>query len=198
MIRIRIALATVALGAAMTLPLAADAEIFRYDDENGNRHLVNSINDVPEEYRKQALSDFEGRKGGGEANLVEGMDTEIPAAASNVAPAASSDPSHIGGYDRYWWQAQMEKKQERVDDLQGQLDKKNAGRQKTSDSITGNSGPAREKDDTATGRQWGGAGLRDNNMTVDKIEGLLAEAHTDLDKFKKRARQEGVPPGWLR
>ncbi len=202
MTRIGMALVTVALGAVMLgMPMIASAELYRYDDENGKRHVANDINDVPVQFREAALADLKARGNGDTLTITDGDDSKLPSKATPSAPAATTlteDPARIGGYDRYWWKEQMEKKQGRVDEVQQALDIKKSGRQKVSDDISGKAGPGGPKVDDSDSRGFGRAGLRDEDMTVDKLEVLLAEAEGDLDEFKQRARQENVPPGWLR
>jgi hypothetical protein len=199
MTRIGKALGTVALGAVMLgMPMLATAELYRYDDENGKRHVANDLNDVPVQFREAAIADLKARGNGDTLNIIEGDDSKAPSKATPSAPSSLSDPALIGGYDRYWWKSQMQEKQGRVDELQKQLEIKKDGRQEFSDEITGNAGPDAPKVDDSDGRSFGRAGLRDDDMTVGKLEELLAEAEKDLDEFKERARQTSVPPGWLR
>ncbi len=88
MIRIGLALIT----AMLAMPLIAEAELYRYDDENGSRHVANSLNDVPEQYREAAIADLKARSGeGGNMNIVGGLDKMPPAPPTEV-PSESTAP----------------------------------------------------------------------------------------------------------
>jgi len=67
---------------------AAGAEIYRYQDANGNVHAVSSLDKVPAEYREAAYTDAKARRGGS-VNVVD-----VPPRAPKETPAdsAPSDP----------------------------------------------------------------------------------------------------------
>jgi hypothetical protein len=180
----------------MGMPLVAAAELYRYDDENGKRHIANNLNDVPPQFREAAIADLKARGDGETLSILEGTDAKVPTPPATAPNATNgSETGLIGGHDQDWWQAQMLERQAQVDDLQGQVDALKEGPTKFSAEIAGKprpeGGPEREmaQDDKFATQ---------DGPSLGKLESQLAEAESALEQFKEQARQMSVPPGWLR
>ncbi len=213
MIRIKTTLVTGALGAAiLMMPLIASAEIYRYDDKDGHRHVVGSLGQVPAEFREAAIADAQARSGG-TVNVIEGMDSSgsAPPAAvvaeptrSSPAAASATEPTSLGGHDRYWWQSQMQEKQQWIEDLRGQIEFAKEEEENFSDQIYRKPGAGGRDTSRFGGRNVGRTAMlsaaddNEEEPSVEQLEGELAEAESDLEQLEDRARRAGVPPGWLR
>jgi len=213
MIRIKTTFVTGALGAAiLMMPLIASAEIYRYDDKDGHRHAVGSLGQVPPEFREAAIADAQTRSGG-TVNVIEVMDSSgsAPPAAvvaeptrSSPAAASATEPTSLGGHDRYWWQSQMQEKQQWIEDLRGQIEFAKEEEENFSDQIYRKPGAGGRDTSRFGGRNVGRAALlsaaddHEEEPSVEQLEGELAEAESDLEQLEDRARRAGVPPGWLR
>jgi hypothetical protein len=95
---IRLALAIAALSICITgFSSVASAELYRYDDENGERHIANSLNDVPEQFRDAAIADVKARTDqGGNVNMVDGLDDEKPAPIAPTPVETEAAPAQPG------------------------------------------------------------------------------------------------------
>jgi hypothetical protein len=207
--RIGKALFTAALGATLVaIPFVADAELYRYDDENGQRHVVDDINLIPAQFRDAALTDAEARKNK-DVNIIDGIDTTLPPGSTAGAAGATSTSSHggsnlIDGHDQAWWQATVQNRQGRIDELQNQIDEANKKEYEFSRLPENSKGGEGRERGSSLGKKSilsdeSGKEINDDSLTSSEWrQKQLDEAEAEMEEFKESARRKGVPPGWLR
>lgn len=203
---IRRALVSGALGVAMmTAPLVASADIYRYEDENGHRHAVGSLSQVPPKFRDAAISDLRERKSHGSVSRVtnDGSAPAAPRATSTAASAGTAaETDRIGGHDRYWWQSQMHSSQQRIAELKREIEIAKAEENDYTDKVLRKPGKGGAGHPARPGNRRRAAvlssGSYEDEPSVEELEAQLVTHERDLDQFETHARQSSVPPGWLR
>lgn len=220
-----IALAACSILAALVMSSTAAAEIYRWDDEKGVRHLVNDINDVPARYREVALSDDAARRAtNNQVNIMDSprrADTAgaaegaasrgVPAAASAAPrPATNSMP---GGQSEMWWRQTALQLQRNVTSARNALSA--AQDRDDDDSVTISGRGRRDRGSARSGGgraraggrhprgRIGGSGSSDYTeysyeRDLDELEVAVADAERAYQDFHNQARRAEVPPGWLR
>jgi len=211
-------LAALALSAAVLMSSAATADIYRWDDESGNRHLVNDINEVPAEYREAAIADYEKRtaKHGAGVNVIgdPGHSSAKSAPPRSAAPpaaqgAAQAAPNPMpGGQPEMWWRQNAMKLDRNLRAAESALEKARAS--EDDDSVT--IGRGRRGARAGTGGRGHGrhraprvAGDGSNDYTeysaesdINAFEVSVEDAERAKEDFHNQARRAGVPQGWLR
>lgn len=198
-------LAIGALAAGLAIGSTAQAEIYRYTDEQGKVHAVGSLDMVPEAYRQAAIDDADARKGGGSVNVIEEPSTvspQTPAAPRGAAaPGTMDEPSTIGGHDQQWWRSQARERREKLEELKQQHEASVAEDEDWSSRIygTGGSGKGPRRHHRNRGKAAVlSAASDDDEPSTEELEQEVARAEADLEQFHDDARRAGVPPGWLR
>jgi len=213
-----VAFAACSFFAVLVMSSSAAAEIYRWDDEDGNRHLTNDLNEVPAQYRDQALADDAGRKATN--SRINIIDAE-PAAgnsggAEGIAPRGAPAPAAAavqqqnanpmpGGQSEMWWRQTALQLQRNVAAAQNALD--NAQDRRGDDdsvSINRRRGSGRGRGPGRRGRV-GGGGSDSSDYTeysyerdLDELEVAVADAERAYQDFHDQARRAEVPKGWLR
>jgi hypothetical protein len=210
-------LAALSLFTVLTLSSSAAADIYRWDDEKGSRHLVNDINDVPPEYREAAFADqAERRATNGRVNIVDDSDAakaspgpsraEVPAAAQAPSqPAANPMP---GGQSEMWWRQTALQLERNVSSAKSALSKGQTSHDED-DSVTvggrGRRGPGTGPSPGGRRHPRGRAGSGSDDYTdysretdLDSLEVAVEDAERAYADFHDEARRADVPAGWLR
>ena len=181
-----------AIAAALLLAAAAPAaaQIYHWTDADGHEHFSSDPAGMPRGAQKSA------RPGPGTLNSAP-----APKATAPAAPAASTDRGAgaapagdlAGGHDEAWWRAERARQIQEIDALGAKVAGCKSGE------------PPR---DEAAGLPDEAAGLRTERHGA-KLRAAAAEECTaataeleskrrGLESFDESARQQGVPPGWLR
>jgi hypothetical protein len=196
--------ALAALGLAASV---ASAEIYRWTDESGNRHLTNELSEVPPQFRDAAIADL--NREGGSLNVIgDGGSTSTAAAQPQAAaPAAGAEQeSAPGGHDESWWRSQAMELERNAEAAQEQYE---AAAEQAEDEVTvgripgsGVRGPDNSRRRVHRNRAPRVAALSDDDgyeePSVDALEQRMNQSQRELEDFHDQARRAGVPPGWLR
>jgi hypothetical protein len=179
---------------ALLLGLAAPAaaEIYRWTDEQGNEHFSSNAHDVPPEHRTQARE--AGSAAGGHVNRFESSGAPPPARSLSttprtVRPAKLPPPGSARGTTegtgRTNWQSQAQDLELAIQRAEERLDECEKRRMPDLDNL-------RVGRNVHRNRSLGGLG--DCDPERQRVE----EAEQRLADFEDRAREAGVPPGWIR
>jgi hypothetical protein len=199
----------------------ATAEIYRWDDENGDRHLVGDINEVPEHFREAALADNAQRNSKNhQINIIDakkapsdtGQRQRGPAAASASPPQQAANPMP-GGQPEMWWRQTALQLERNISAAKSALSRAQAA-QEDDDNVTISGRGARARSGNTAGRGSRGRAPRgragSNNSSssdyteyseqqdVDQLEVAVEDAEREYDDFHDQARRAEVPNGWLR
>ncbi len=214
--RSNVVLAVILLLTVFFLSVGASANIYRWDDENGHRHLVNDIYDVPAQFREAALADYAERTATNDrVNFVDAPDhgatgaspnrTGMPAAAQNsFRPTANPMP---GGQSEMWWRQNAMQLERNIRSAKSALAKAQS-RHDDDDGITvvgrGRRGGAADRGGRRhPGRRIGGNSSSDyteysQETDLDQLEVEVEDAERSYQDFRDQARRAEVPMGWLR
>jgi hypothetical protein len=217
-----VALAACSFVAVLVMSSPAAAEIFRWDDEDGNRHLTNDINQVPAQYRDQALADDAGRKAtNARINMIDappsagdsgGADGTAPRgvpAAASTSPQQNANPMP-GGQSEMWWRQTSLQLQRNVAAAKNALAAAE-DRGDDSNSVTvgrrrGSAGRGGSPSRAGGRRHRGRTGGSDSGdyteysyeRDLDELEVAVGDAERAYRDFHDQARRAEVPHGWLR
>ena len=172
--------------------VAAGAKLYSWRDKSGSLHYTDNIEQVPEPFRSQFLHAEERTAGsrGGE---------KPPAAAPRSKPGAPrTAPPRMGPgsgprlhdrdeIDKLRWQAEVRKLRDGLAKAEQQL--------------------ARLEQDRANSmRRWRETRVVARRQEAEELGKKIAELQEEAERLRhelevelpRRAKREGVPPGWLR
>lgn len=207
--RSNVILAVISLLTVFFLSAGASANIYRWDDENGNRHLVNDINEVPAQYREAALADYAERTATNDrVNYVDTPDhdpTGMPAAAQ-TSPQPSANPMP-GGQSEMWWRQNAMQLERNLNAAKSALAKAQTSHEED-DGVTvvgrgRRGGAAGHGGGRHPRRRIGGDSSSDYTeysyeTDLDQLEVEVEDAERAYQDFHDQARRASVPMGWLR
>ena len=96
-------------------------------------------------------------------------------------PPAETEPSRISGLSESQWRAQAIRLEEKVESLEERIEDARWA-------------PAPAHYSSFSRARWDAR----QEQKIERMERELEKAEEDLDELEDRARQAGVPPGWLR
>ena len=189
------------LAASLAAP-PSGAEIYRWTDAAGEEHFTTRLDDVPSVHRDAARR----RAAGSTLNSYESERGEAPPAEASVpgaeapagrgrrrppgGPPAAPAPAEetYGGRSEAWWRGEYTRQVQEIERYEA-----------TAELCEGEEAPVRG--DPLTGRRMkeqhyerAAAGFARCEEARYVLDGLRRA----LDRFVENARQQGVPPGWVR
>jgi hypothetical protein len=196
-----------ALIGAASVP--AGAEIYHWTDAAGHEHFTSDPAQAPLGALHPARGAREGTLNGGSAGALPRSATPPPASAGPAGSAAGSAgaaagtgaaaPSGdtAGGHDEAWWHEERGRQLREVEALDAKVascknaeapaDDKSAEAPRGENAATDAPAEQRGRDRRASARE------ACNEATVS-----LETKKREFENFEENARQQGVPPGWLR
>jgi hypothetical protein len=213
--RSKTVLALFSLLALFIMSTSATADIYRWDDENGSRHLVNDINEVPAKYREAALADYAKRTAtNNRVNVIgdSGDSDAKGASAPQGAPAAAqASPQPManpmpGGQSEMWWRQNAMQLERNVRAAKSALEKAQTRHDDDDDGVTVVGRGRRGGVGRGPGRHPGRRGGSDSSdyteysreTDLDELEVAVDDAERAYQDFHDQARRADVPMGWLR
>jgi hypothetical protein len=197
-----------ALVATCFVASTASAEIYRWVDESGHRHLTNELYEVPAQYREAALADLQ-REGGSLNVIHEGSAAPAKSARSGASSPPAAAPAGgaetFEGHDEGWWRSQamgLERSAEvsRADyeaAVEQADDEVEVGR--IPGTGTRNAVNSRRRIHRNRAPRLAAMDSEDSDdLTLEELERRADASDRELEDFHEQARRAGVPPGWLR
>lgn len=155
----------------------ANAEIFRYVDEEGNTHYVESINKVPEQYRDQVRS-ISGQK----MPSYQGRPpaTDSSGASGSAPPAVRGIIGDNDGNTQAYWCTERERISQELEQVSSRLE------------VLESRGAVNV--DQAAGLK----ALYEIQQEIAELKEKKATLQDELDDLPNRVRKAGGNPGWVR
>lgn len=180
------------------MTLAASAEIYRWTDAEGQAHFTMDLGRVPPAYRAAAEASAGTAGKGANINMIPSAQerrSDPPPAPAARKPSSRHDSAPtreaietVGGHDEAWWRSQAASYLTRIESLETAI--------AACEDVRA---PQRYNPDT--GRRMKRRHYDQKMDAIDRCsnnESNLVATERQLANFKERARQQGVPPGWLR
>jgi len=160
------------------------AQIYHWTDAEGHEHFSSDPARMPRGAQKGPAAragTLNGASGTGQRPTVPAA----PGPASGSAAAPSGDLA--GGHDEAWWRDERGRQVQAIDELDAKV-------------TACKSGEAPPPEDPTTGQVEHNDAKRRaaRNEACKEASAALETKRRDLESFEERARQQGVPPGWLR
>ena len=164
--------------AALVWAAPAHAELYRYVDDAGNVHYVESINKVPEQYREQIkaisgekVQTYQGR------TPTRGRNGPSPVPSGQSTRSALSDNE---GRTQAYWCTERERISNELAEVTKRLDTLNARGAVNTDQAAGLKA------------------LYEIQAEIKRLTERQAELQTELDELPNTVRKAGGNPGWVK
>ena len=186
--------------------IPAGAQIYHWTDEAGHEHFTSDPAQVPLgalHPKKAGAPSGEGTLNGGGTGASRRSPAAGPASAGPAGDAASGAAAAApggelaGGHDEAWWREERARQVREIDALDAKVsscktaeapaDDKSGGAPRDENVAPDAAAEQRGRDRKASARE-----------ACNEATGALETKKRELENFEESARQQGVPPGWLR
>ena len=159
------------------------SEIYRWTDQEGQRHLTNDLNEIPPSYREKAIKDLEQRKANPQGEMSIIKDTPIITPKENSTEKPNSGIDRLGVNSKEYWVNRVSQTKEKLQKAKDDLAEVN--RKQIRNIELGGPGIQKNQQDLASQEKH-------LNKVISALENELNE------DIPNEAREAGIPPGWLR
>ena len=182
--KILISFLVLAMVALALFPIkTVQADIYRWTDKNGQRHLTNDLGEIPFPYRKQAIEDLEERRATPEGSLSFIQDTPVDESVSSPDENEIPTDERPGMNSEAYWKNRVGETKAKLLKAQTELAEVNRKQIQNLELRL----PDMQQN------------LQDLAAQEKKLRAQISYLEDELyEDIPNEARQAGIPPGWLR